>query len=417
MLIILGLIFSSGYLVIQRNSNDTSGIDNEQKMNTEENPEESQEIPPEHQTQDTILENHNEDLTVEEDPQIIETPDLLFSVSPIEINFISSIIPLGALSPPSHVFPTDHIYFMINRTKGADRPIKVPVYNQGDLIVTSIRVTEHVKAGMADYVIFLEPLECPDISIMFIHISSLNEDLFGDISDYSNWVFDSEYSTGDEIYRAWSKRCNLEVKAGDILGEAGGNPGQWALDLGVYDERYIPDQVANFDRWRNVRYLHSVCPLNYYEGGELRNAIFSLVQGRDPTGIQTECGSVLQDIPGTAQGCWFREGIMDTYPEDPHLALVYSNVNSSLRVISVGTSVLGLHSGRYEFIPDSLGVINREFKDVTPDGNTYGYIVEGFEGVIIVKMHDPLTLWVEAIEGSFEQINWSFSENKSIFVR
>jgi hypothetical protein len=252
---------------------------------------------------------------------------------------------------------------------------------------------------------------------MFIHISSLNEDLFGNVSDYGDWFFDSEYSTGDEIYRAWSKRCNLVVNAGDLLGEAGGNPGQWALDLGVYDERYIPEQVANFDRWKNVRYLHSVCPLSFYEDGELRDALFSLIQDQDLTEIQIECGSVLQDLPGTAQGCWFREGIINTYPEDPHLALVYSNIDSSLQVLSVGTSIKGLDSGRYEFIPDSMGFINRDFKDVTPDGNIFGYLVEGFEGVIILKMYDHSTLWVEAIEGPIDQINWSFTENKSIFIR
>jgi hypothetical protein len=395
--IALVVIFSSVYLAIQRSSN-YQNIDN------------------------IIQENDfnakpNEDLEKEAQTQIKEIPESIFSVSPIETEFISSIIPLGALSPPSHVFPTDHIYFIITRLEDADRPNSVSVYSPGDLLITSIRVTEHVKAGITDYVLFLEPPKCPNISVMFIHISSLNEDLFFDISNYHDWSFDSEYSTGDEIYRTWNKACKIDVKAGDLLGEAGGNPGQWALDLGVYDERILPNQIANIDRWRNIRYLHSVCPLNYYEDGAGRDTLFSLVQNEEKTASQTICGSVLQDIPGTAQGCWFQDGVTVTYPEDPHLALVQSNIDPSLQVLSVGNSVRGLDSKRYGFTPESSGQINRQFKDITPDGKIYGYDVEGFEGIIIMKMSDLSTLWVQALKDSVEPENWGFSENRTIFVR
>lgn len=355
---------------------------------------------------------NNEDILIEVKEQIKEIPGPIFSSSPIDTEFISSIIPLGALSPPSHVFPTDHIYFVITRFENADRPLEVSVYAPGDLIITSIRATEHVKAGITDYVLFLEPPEYPEISIMFIHISSLDENLFGDLSDRSSWSFDSEYSTGDEIYRTKSKVCKIKVKSGDQLGTAGGNPGQWALDLGVYDSRYLPDQIANIDRWKNIRYLHTICPLIYYEEGALSEALFSLVQSESST-----CGQVMQDIPGTAQGCWFLEGVKETYPEDPHLALVHSNVDAGVSVLSVGNSIRDLVSRRYEFVPTSLGLINRHFKDITPDGKIYGYNIDGFEGIILVKMHDASTLWIEALKDPSEPENWVFTENKTIFVR
>jgi hypothetical protein len=338
----------------------------------------------------------------------------IFSVSPIDTEFISSIIPLGALSPPSHVFPTDHIYFMITRQEGADRPNTVSVYSPGDLIITSIRATEHVKAEITDFVLFLETPKNPDIQVMFIHISSLNMELFGKVSDHHGWPLESEYSTGNEIYKTWSKTCRITVKAGDVLGKAGGNPGQWALDLGVYDMSYLPEQVANIDRWSNYRYLHSVCPLNYYEEGAVRDSLFSLVNGNR---INHSRILVLQDIPGTAQGCWFKEGIIETYPEDPHLALVNSNVDPSLLVLSVGQSIQGLDSGRYDFTPKDTGWINREFKDITPDGNIYGFYADGYQGIIIIKMHNTSTLWVEAKNHTTETENWSFTENKTVFAR
>jgi hypothetical protein len=341
----------------------------------------------------------------------------IFSVSPIDIKNISSIIPLGALSPPSHVFPTDHIYFVLPRSDGADRPHIVSVYSPGDLIITSIRATEHVNAGITDFVFFLKSRKRSEVSVMFIHISSLNDDLFGDISNYRNWAVNAEYSTGDEIYRTWSRSCEIEVSAGDIIGTAGGNPGQWALDLGVYDEKFLPDQVANIDRWSDVRYLHSVCPLDYYVEGTVRESLFSLVQGKEESGIQMMCGSILQDIRGTAQGCWFLEGVDETYPEDPHLALVSSNIDPNQLVLSVGRSIKGLDSRRYEFYPTDLGLINRDFKDITSDGNIYGFEIIGFDGIILLKMHESSTLWIEVLEDPSEPKDWIFTENKTVFVR
>jgi hypothetical protein len=346
-----------------------------------------------------------------------ETQYPLFTISPIKPEFISNISPLGALSPPSHVFPTDHIYFYITRSEGADRPHNVSVYAPGDLIITSVRASEHVKVGLIDYSLFLESLDFPEISIMFIHISSLNQELFRDLSDHQKWNFDSEYSTGNEIYRTWSKHCNIEMNAGDIIGTTGGNPGQWALDLGVYDENYLPEKIANIDRWKNFRYLHSVCPLSYYDEGQVRDTLFNLVPGMNQTGDKKPCGSVLQDLPGTVQGCWFHEGVTDTYPEDPHLALVYSNLNSSQPVFSVGNSIQGINSGKYEFPPEKTGQINREFQDITPDDRIYGYYVNILEETIIITMPNPSTLWIEVLNGSVEPESWAFTENKTIFVR
>jgi len=216
---------------------------------------------------------------------------------------------------------------------------------------------------------------------MFIHFSSLNMEILGDISDYSSWSLESEYSTGGEVYKTWSKNCRINVQAGDIIGQAGGNPGQWALDLGVYDLKSVPEQVANIERWRSCRYLHSVCPLDYYEEGVVRDSLFGLVTG---DWIDHKQNLILQDVIGTAQGCWFLEGIKETYPEDLHLALVNSNLDIELQVLSVGQSIDGLVSGRYGFTPNENGLINRDFKDVTPDGNIYGYIVEGYEGIILL---------------------------------
>jgi hypothetical protein len=73
----------------------------------------------------------------------------------------------------------------------------------------------------------------------------------------------------------------------------------------------------------------------------------------------------MQDLPGTAQGIWYRAGA-PSLPEDPHLALAHDNVDPTLAVISVGTSVTGLSAGAYGFTLASSGRANRDFTAVVP---------------------------------------------------
>ena len=334
----------------------------------------------------------------------------------MDINMIDAIVTLGNLSPPSHTFPSDHIYFYPTRQPNADRPDIANLYSPGDLTITQVWASEHVNAGFADYNVILQP--CETITVMFYHASTLNPSVFGNTTDFTNWHLDNEYSTGGEIYRVWSKDYNIEVKAGDLLGTVGGNPGQWAMDIGVYDENYYAASVANPQRWEKSRYLHALCPLSLYEPGPVLDTLLSLVDRDAVEGEVLPCGSVMQDIPGTAQGCWFLFGINDTYPEDLHLALVRSNIHPASAALSVGNSVPNLQSAVYYFTPRDAGFLNRDFKDITPDGNIYGFQVSGFNGIIIVSMPDSETLYMEALPGaSTESTTWSFTSNKVVFVR
>ncbi len=126
----------------------------------------------------------------------------------------------------------------------------------------------------------------------------------------------------------------------------------------------------------------------------------------------------MQDIPGTAHGSWFLFGVEHTYPEDPHLALVYSNFHPSQAVLSAGTSIPNLDSDTYGFLPTDSGLLNREFQDISPDGRVYGFEVDGFDGIIILQMVDSNTLWIEALKGAIsDSSSWRFTENKTVFVR
>jgi len=127
----------------------------------------------------------------------------------------------------------------------------------------------------------------------------------------------------------------------------------------------------------------------------------------------------MQDLSGTAQGTWFLSGVNATYPEDPHLALVHANYPPDRAAISNGNSILNLNSGVYEFSPVSNGLLNRDFSDITPDGQIYGFQVNNFKsGIIIVSMPDSETLWIQALnDATTEPTSWSFTVNKTVFER
>jgi len=77
-------------------------------------------------------------------------------------------------------------------------------------------------------------------------------------------------------------------------------------------------------------------------GWRCASKLLALVERDKVAGEELPCGSVMQDIPGTAQGNWFLSGIKETYTEDPHHALVCSNIRPGNAVLSVGNSVPNL---------------------------------------------------------------------------
>ena len=341
--------------------------------------------------------------------------DVLFSAAPLDLDDIASIRPLGGLNPPSHVFPTDHIYFYMPRDANGV-PLVVPFYSPGDMTVTSISASQHVNAGFTDFTLELSP--CQEVTVVFMHITSLDPGIFGDTSSFDGWALSNEYTTGGETYRLWRKSTSIELRAGQKLGTTGGRHGQYALDMGVYDRRRPAEAVANPARWTNSSVLYAVCPFDYYADDGLRDALLDLIE-RDVTGEDSNpCATVFQDVPGTAQGCWFLTGVRNTYPEDAHLALVYSNLDPSRAVFSTGTSIQGLGSGLYGFAPRSSGALNRRFCEVRADGTIYGFQVEGYHGVIIVHMPDAETLWIEALPiASSNPATWILTNRKTVFER
>lgn len=132
-----------------------------------------------------------------------------------------------------------------------------------------------------------------------------------------------------------------------------------------------------------------------------------------------------QQLPGTAQGCWFRAGSergadQDAAREiDPHLALVGVNGPHGAPLVACGPGLPGLDPGAYAFADHQAGFYNRPFGAVTPDGNTYAVYLDAWvDRTLLLRMPDDDTLWIEVFEGPpGEPARWEFTSGKQVFRR
>ena len=351
-----------------------------------------------------------------------------FQYSPVALDDFMGLVPLGNLGPPGHTFPTDHIYFHINRIDKSQwelGTVSVPVVSPGDVWITEFAVTEVLSNDppLTDYGLTFTP--CNEIHAFFIHLSSLTDELLAAVG--TDFDLCHEYSidgAGDFRY-CEKKGVRIKLSAGEVIGTAGGNQYANALDLGVYDLRGPANAFANPDRWSD-RTLYITCPLDYFVP-EVQEALVQRLGAHDasaPRTVEPICGEVEQDEPGTAQGVWMAAGTEFTYPEDPHLSLVRDNLDPSKSVFSVGNGAgsSGLQWGLYYFRPLDSGLVNRAFRDVTP-GEVYCYenLLLRFDepsGVnIILELTSGTSLRIERINGACGAGPWTFTDSATDFER
>ncbi|MBN2536610.1 MAG: hypothetical protein JXB88_27250 [Spirochaetales bacterium] len=323
------------------------------------------------------------DPDIEEDildniPPFSEVGMPLFTALPLDQENFTRFIPLGNLNPPGHTLPTDHHYFVLT-----DYLNIVPVYAPGKIWITEIRSSYHHSEDFTDYDITF--YACREVMAIYGHISSLSTEL-------SNYYADApaEYSDTYDTFTITSKRLFVEIDSGEIIGTAGGNPGQHCLDFGVYDSR-VCYSFANPSRYHQ-HYKHAVPCLDYYEE-TLQNTLESMCE----RSIEPIGGTVALDIPGSAQGNWFTPG-EPTYPEDMNLALVHDNIDPAIPVFSVGTSISALPCGCYSFSVSGSGFANRDSCNISADGNLYNFpfnlgTPDSF--IIVIQLVNANTLRIE----------------------
>lgn len=305
----------------------------------------------------------------------------LFAKSPLQLSDFDEITPLGLLGPTGHTLPSPHLYFNVRKTIPGDdssTPAQVDVIAPTDFKVTTVKWLEAKnKPEWNDGAIVFGV--CREFKAYFDHMKTFSEKIkkaYDDNSFKGCNEYTLGYPFGSVDYRLCIAKVDVEIKAGEKVGTAGGGEGQRAFDFGAFDTR-VPRRIfANFSRWEDREQMaHVVCALDYFPN-DLKQQLKDRLGGNDIDGKSVKsqsCGEVIQDIPGTAMGVWARPGDGLIVTETTNLSLVHENVEPQYLVFSMADSgkKANLPPGKYTFLPKNEGMVNRHFKDITSDGKVY----------------------------------------------
>jgi hypothetical protein len=295
------------------------------------------------------------------------------TVSPLTLSDIDQIAPLGNLNPPGHVFPTDHMYFYPGAVIGGTR--SVPLVSPGNVVTTEIVLNRRTGGGLPaseDY--SLTFAACSDVLMTFAHVTTLAASFAARVGALDGSC-DPAYQTGDFTNQQCRERVEVQLMAGEPIGTTGG-PMQGGLDYTTLDRRVSLGFVNPGRSWGTSSPFgqnQASCALDYFVAPVADSLRARLGRPGSRRTAPPVCGEIMQDVPGTAAGRWYRVGVNDNFPEDPHLALVRDNYNPSAGAFSVGTSVPSLPPAVYLFTPAAAGLVNLDFPMVATVGMTYCY--------------------------------------------
>lgn len=350
-----------------------------------------------------------------------------FTVSPIKDGEYRNIVPLGTLGPGSgHVFPTKHTYFMSTASNVEDQT-DVNVYAPGDMFVTAIQRWHSLTYNYSDYYVYFSP--CKDVEVYMLHLNDLEPKLANALTNKQTCRTEQ---TGTNTFEWCWQKVDLEVKAGELIAKA--NPAKknsikQFFDFGMSDHR-VPDlDFANPKRWQGNGFdqLHMVCPFDYFPSN-MKNKFLSQMADYDNSSLKRTvdplCGQYMQDIAGTAQGVWFPPDTKEIN-ENAAISLVHNNALAEKAAFSFGTeSKLGVDPIVYYYDPKTTGNINRDFKDIKADGQTYCFEPGALTGTmswpfrIILQLSSETTLKIEKQDiSSCGNDQWSFSSAAVNFER
>lgn len=326
----------------------------------------------------------------------------LLQYSPVAEADLTTIVPLGNLAPPGHILPTSHMYFNFvhNGTGSGSYPAKTNIIVPADMTATRM-LKINTKNSFTEYDAYrIEFVICKQVSGYFILVQQLNEKL---AAAYDNTSFDSNSE---------NKTISVPLSAGELLGSAGGAQGYPdGIDFTISDTRSSPPVLANPARW-NDSGKHFSCALDYFSP-ELSSRLYAKIGGfsyapKDPG--EPKCGTVYQDVPGSAQGVWVtREyGDKEIIDTEDVAALVHSNLDHSRRIFSFGSKItkVGIdNKSLLGFVPEKSGTRNLDFNLVTDD-KVYCYTVtndsrgEPFNKSVLIQLVDSTTLRVGTTSSS-----------------
>ncbi len=308
-----------------------------------------------------------------------------FTHTPLENDAYNYIIALGNVATPSHTFPSDHIYFVLE-----DGSYDVVAPASGT--ITSITNWTQSDWSYQDYALTIK------------HTNTF-ESYFYHLSGIADWILEK---TGNIPFRA---AVNIPVSGGQVIGRAQIQPGgSVCLDWGVANYEVTLNFIhpETYGEYYNV---HAVCPLDYLEEG-LKESVYQKVNRiGEPRG-----GKIDYDLLGRLSGNWFLEGSTPgKWNWSTHLAFVYSVYNASQMIVAVGSNVLApLPMGEYN-------ATGPDFREVSADNGIVTYHLVGINSVegqvytLIAQVVGDERIKVETFEGYQEGKN--FTEKALFYTR
>ncbi|NHJ33023.1 MAG: hypothetical protein FK732_09175 [Asgard group archaeon] len=317
---------------------------------------------------------------------------------PVDMTRLTELVPLGNLNPPDHTFPTDHMYFF---TDTMTYPDGFEIYAPGNMTISYIRkVAYDPPQGVITTDFTLDFDVCKHVSGSLGHINNLSTYLTNLVGEFGEEYGDEvwSYSFAGRTYTSYRKRVDVDVLAGDVLGRAamGGGYDFWLKD----------DRVELFwvNEYISRHFQHTVCPIAYFTN-DLQVTLKAKIGGWIPVDPPGYCGKIDFDVPNTAQGIWYSEDHGQDGAEEFGLALVYSNFNISKGAFSIGDAGNSTWDKNvYYFTPTDSGFLNRNFSQLTNDGNVYYYLCEEFKTgmiytkTILIKMTADEELYLQFID-------------------
>lgn len=246
-------------------------------------------------------------------------------------------------------------------------PLDTEVFAPANLIVTRITHISSIHNGQLrenDYKLDMVP--CKNVGIQFDHIRELSPKLAGAYKASKPKC--QENQRAGNLNRYCSIDMNIKLVAGELIGVAGGSMAT-GLDFGATDGRQKPLEFANNKRYRN-NYRQTLCPYDLFSP-ELKSHLYQFLGSNEQRReIEPICGTIAQDVPGTAQGNWYQgKGSSDELERQGKMvALIHDNVDPKLGLI-----VLGNTFSKVVFSPTHSGLLNREFAAVVPGQDIYCY--------------------------------------------
>lgn len=326
----------------------------------------------------------------------------LMTVSPVPLDSIEMIEPLGSANPPEHTLASisSDPYIAV---KGRGTTTLTPLVAPGDLWIIAITPRYGVTQDPEDHVI--KYAFCKDVYGVVDHVKSF--------SDEMKRLVDA-YVCPNPKNKPGDNECPVQilekVAAGTPLGTVGRMQGNF--NFGTWDLRVTHSFISP---WRHGHLTkHATCPFDYF-ASPLKEQLLSKLE----PAANGNCGTVEHDVAGTLQGDWFIGDATPTRPSDWGKLLHFgsSNLFAGQSVISISGTFVPQPT-KWIFTPVDSGTINRKFSDVV-SGAVYCYDNDGnhrhrvyergvTNGRILVELTSATELQIEYQQGMCQGGSWEF---------